>query len=95
MDFFKHIDDTPYPRTGNPYSQYTQIFDYHTWTVGVKIHLYNVAWNDKNIVDFESEQKRDVWLDEYASKPYTFDSALHLQPNNTIRLPLPLSLIHI
>lgn len=94
MDFFKHIDDTPYPRTGNPYAQYTQIFDYHTWTVGVKIHLYNVAWNDKNIVDFESEQKRDVWLDEHASKPYTFDSVMHLQPNNTIRLPLPFEVLN-
>lgn len=94
MDFFKHIDDTPYPRTGNPYEQYTQVFDYHTWTVGVKIHLYNVAWNDKNIIDFESEQKRDVWLDEHASKPYTFSSAMHLQPNNTIRLPLPFEVLN-
>lgn len=94
MDFFKHIDDTPYPRTGNPYEQYTQVFDYHTWTVGVKIHLYNVAWNEKNIIDFESEQKRDVWFDEHASKPYTFDSAMHLQPNNTIRLPLPFEVLN-
>ena len=94
MDFFKHIDDTTYPRTGNPYAQYTQIFDYHTWTVGVKLHLYNVAWNDKNIVDFESEEKRDLWFDEHASKPYTFDSAMHLQPNNTIRLPLPFEVLN-
>lgn len=94
MDFFKHIDDTPYPRVGNPYAQYTQIFDYHTWTVGVKIHLYNVAWNDKNIVDFESEQKRDMWLDEHTSKSYTFDSVMHLQPNNTIRLPLSFEVLN-
>lgn len=94
MNFFKHIDDTPYPRMGNPYAQYTQVFDYHTWTVGVKIHLYNVAWNDKNIVDFESEEKRNLWLDEHASKTYTFDSALHLQPNNTIKLPLPFEVLN-
>lgn len=93
MDFFKHIDDTPYPRMGNPYAQYTQVFDYHTWSVGVKIHLYNVAWNDKNIVDFEREEKRDLWLAENASKTYTFDSAMHLQPNNTIKLPLPFEVL--
>lgn len=94
MDFFKHIDDTPYPRMGNPYGQYTQVFDYHTWAVGVKIHLYNVAWNDKNIVDFESEEKRDLWLDECASKPYSFDSAMHLQPDNKIKLPLPFEVLN-
>lgn len=94
MDFFKHIDDTPYPRTGNPYEQYTQVFDYHTWTVGVKLHLYNIAWNDKNIVDFEGEKKRDLWFDKHASKTYTFDSAMHLQPNNIIKLPLPFEVLN-
>lgn len=94
MNFFKHLDDTPYPQTGNPYEQYTQIFDYHTWTIGVKIYLYNVAWNDKNIVDFESEEKRDIWLNEHASKSYTFNSIMHLQPNNTIKLPLPFEVLN-
>lgn len=94
MDFFKHIDDTPYPRMGNPYAQYTQVFDYHTWSAGVKLHLYNVAWNNKNIVDFESEEKRDLWFDENASEPYTFDSSMHLQPDSTIRLPLPFEVLN-
>lgn len=85
-----HLDNsTAFPGLGEPYAQYSQTFDYTKWKPGVVFRLFNVAWNERNIVDFESEDRRDAWFDANASKTTTFNSMLHLQPDGTVKLPLP------
>lgn len=87
---YPHLDNaTVFPGLGDPYAQYSQTFDYTQWTPGVVFRLFNVAWNDRNIVDFGSEEERDAWMSANASSTTTFKSLLHLQPDGTVKLPLP------
>lgn len=87
---YPHLDNaTAFPGLGDPYAQYSQTFDYTKWKPGVVFRLFNVAWNERNIVDFETEVRRDEWFDANASKTTTFNSMLQLQPDGTVKLPLP------
>lgn len=87
---YPHLDNaTQFPGLGDPYAQYSQTFDYRKWTPGVVIRLFNVAWNARNIVEFESEDARDRWFDANAATTTTFKTLLHLQPDGTVKLPLP------
>lgn len=90
MKDFPHLQNaTGFPGLGDPYSQYKQSFDYTNWVPGVVIRLFNVAWNDRNIVAFDSESARDEWFDSNSDGEYTFESMLHLQPDGGLKLPLP------
>lgn len=87
---YPHLENaTAFPGLGDPYAQYSQTFDYTQWKPGVVFRLFNVAWNERNIVDFGSEEGRDAWMSANASSTTTFKSLLHLQPDGTVKLPLP------
>lgn len=89
MREYPHLDTNSYPGLGNPYNQYRNGYDYSQWQPDTKIRVYNVAWNNDNIVEFASETERDTWFEQHAISEYTFDTVMHLQTDGSIKLPVP------
>lgn len=87
---YPHLKNvTRFPETGEPYTQYANRFDYREWKAGTLVRLYNVPWNDRNIVDFENDDKRDNWFSAHAISEYRFNTVMHLMPDGSIKLPIP------
>lgn len=87
---YPHLENiTRFPGTGDPYAQYANNFDYTKWAVGTKLRLFNVPWNDANIVEFETDTKRDEWFDAHAIEEYRLTTVMHLMPDGSIKLPMP------
>lgn len=93
---FPHINDTKFPILENiDVYKYKNNFDYTRWDTNTKIKVLNVNFSNdyENVVKFESDLKRDIYFDQKDGHSFTLNSALHLLPNGTIKLPIPFNVM--
>lgn len=92
-NLFPHLDGaTEFPDISpNSAFAYQNNFDYKQWIENTKIKVCNVNWSSRydNVVYFESIEKRDEYLDNLEGLEYEFNTAFHVLPDDTIKLPIP------
>ena len=89
---FPKLTDTPFPdfSTVDPY-RFKNEFDYSVWDINTKVQMLNVPWDSayENTVKFADDTERDTWIDEHASQEFTFETQIAMDPDGTVRLPVP------
>lgn len=93
MGKYQHITEQ-YPYLDNLYIP-DNTFDYRSWGVGTKIRLLHVSWDRdyNNVVKFDDDAARDKWTDEHTTATYTLETAINVQPDGVIKLPVPFDVL--
>lgn len=93
MGKYQHITEA-YPYLDNLYIP-DNTFDYRSWGVGTKIRLLHVSWDRdyNNVVKFDDDAARDKWTDEHTTATYTLETAINVQPDGVIKLPVPFDVL--
>ena len=89
---FPHMGQTPWPDVSTYDTTAAERgFDYSRWRGGTKLKLMNVPWDSqyRNVVKFDDNETRDKWFDAQESQTIELESDCQIQPNNTVRLPVP------
>lgn len=70
---------------------YTNEFDYSQWGVNTVIRVLHVPWDITydNVVEFGTDEARDKWVKEHTIKEYKLETAINIQPDGEIKLPIP------
>lgn len=91
MDKYKHITDTSFPNVSNvDVFAYKNTFDYTRWDIDTEIRLLDVPWDgDVNAIKWNSDADRDKWIDSHTAAKYILDTEQYLQPDGSIKLPIP------
>lgn len=91
MDF-PHLSDNkfPYLSTADPYAGNPAV-DYRVWGPDTRLSVVNVPWDNTydDVAGFETVEDRDAYLDGLEGVRYTFDTAVHVMPDRTVKLPIP------
>ena len=91
---YKYIDGGNFPYLDN-LDIPDNAFDYSTWPVGTVIRVLHVPWDRdySNVVKFDNDEARDKWIIEHTSTEYKLETAINIQPNGTIKLPIPFDVL--
>ena len=91
---YKYLDNTGFPYLDNVDIP-PNTFDYSNWPVGTTIRILHVSWDRdySNVVKFETDADRDRWTEEHTAKKYELDTAINLQPDGSIKLPIPFDVL--
>ena len=91
---YKYLDNTGFPYLDNVDIP-SNTFDYSNWPVGTTIRILHVSWDRdySNVVKFETDADRDRWTEEHTAKKYELDTAINLQPDGSIKLPIPFDVL--
>lgn len=71
-------------------------FSYAVWTPNTKISLHKVPWQAdyKDVVDFDSRQDLDNYLNISESEQFVFNNATLVMPGTPVKLDLPFSFVY-
>lgn len=70
---------------------YTNEFDYMQWGINTVLRVLHVPWDMSydNVVEFGSDELRDEWVKQNTIREYKLDTAINVQPDGEIKLPIP------
>lgn len=70
---------------------YTNNYDYTQWGVDTTIRILKVPWDlsYENVVKFDDDAARDAWTRDHTLATYKLQTAINMQPDNSIKLPIP------
>ena len=62
-----------------------------SWAIQSRVTLCRVAWDDsyKDVVSFESPEKRTEYFDSLKSESIVLDNYTYLKPNEPINIDVP------
>ena len=93
---FPHLSDTRFPGVSNvDVYKYRNTFDYTRWGADtvIKVMSTRLDPNYENVGGWDSVEARDAWFDAQEGESVTLSSALHMKPDNSIKLPFPPSVM--
>ena len=91
---YKYIDNAGFPYLDNMDIP-PNTFDYSSWPIGTIIRVLHVPWDRdySNVVKFDDDAARDAWISEHTSASYKLDTAVNVQPDGRIKLPIPFDVL--
>lgn len=89
-DKFPHISDNAFPYIDN-----VDVYDYNIeyspdrWGVNSVVRVLRVPWDGdySNVIDFESDEARDAWIDSHTKEKYKLETEMIKQPAGLFRVP--------
>ena len=84
----------PYIENENVY-EYENVFNYKAWGENTVIRVLHVPWDldYSNVVIFDDIEARNAWTDEHTSAEYTLTTAVNIQADGSIKLPIPFDVL--
>ena len=96
MSKYKYVSDGgfPYLENENVYS-YENTFNYNLWGENTVLRVLHVPWDRdySNVVIFDSKEARDTWVSEHTLQEYRLQTAINIQSDGTIKLPIPFDVL--
>lgn len=92
---YKYIKNGfPYLENENVF-EYDNIFNYNQWGENTVIRVMHVPWDRdySNVVYFDNKEDRDKWASENTVTQYKLTTAINIQPDGTIKLPIPFDVL--
>lgn len=95
MSKYKYIKDGfPYLENENVF-EYDNIFNYNQWGENTVIRVMHVPWDRdySNVVIFDDKNARDNWAERNTVTQYQLTTAINVQADGTIKLPIPFDVL--
>lgn len=95
MSKYKYVTDGfPYLENEDVFS-YDNTFNYSLWGENTVLRVLHVPWDRdySNVVIFDSKEDRDSWVSDNTIREYRLQTAINIQPDGTIKLPIPFDVL--
>ena len=89
---FPHMKDNDFPYVNNvDVYKFQNDFNYGRWNGVIKFKMMNVLWNStyNDVPWFETDEARDAWFDTKKGILNSFESAMQITPETTLKVPVP------
>lgn len=89
---FPHMKDNDFPYVNNvDVFKFQNDFNYARWNGVIKFKMLNVLWNStyNDVPWFTTDKERDAWFDAKKGISDSFESAMQITPETTLKVPVP------